>query len=150
MGYATPWSYTASLAAAERNVGVARRLIRDCLVEHDLAFLIEDVLLVTSEFATNAVVHARTLFNLRLEGSAEQVWLTVRHNSKRTPVDVPSSFLSNKGRGLAIVGSHASDWGVTNGMWNARSVWAVFDVVARTPPSPGDEPGDIGEFSTSR
>jgi hypothetical protein len=108
-------------------------LVRDCLVEHDLAFLVEDVRLVASEFVTSAVVHARTPLRLRLQGSAEQVGLTVRHYSKRMPVAVSTSFMSNRGRGLALVGSYASDWGVTNGMWNAKSVWAVFDLVQRAP-----------------
>jgi anti-sigma regulatory factor (Ser/Thr protein kinase) len=135
MGHAsTSWSYNFSLAPTERSVGVARRLIQACLFENELGLLADDVELVTSEFATNAVVHASSRFDLRLVRATEQVWLTVRHKSKGAPVADSTSFMKNKARGLVILRSCASDWGVTNGWRNTRSVWAVFEVGPRSSP----------------
>jgi anti-sigma regulatory factor (Ser/Thr protein kinase) len=128
MGHATPWSYNVTLAPLASNVGVARALVRECLLEHDLACLVEDVRLVASEFATNAVVHARTPFTVSLEGSADSVRLSISDNSKLKLFIGVRSLLSAGGRGLPIVDSCASDWGVTNGKQNAKSVWALFDI----------------------
>jgi anti-sigma regulatory factor (Ser/Thr protein kinase) len=127
MGHATSWSHNVTLAPVASNVGVARGLTRDWLIEHDLPLLVEVVRLVTSEFATNAVVHARTPFILSLDGSADRVRLSVSDNSNRKPVAAASASLSTSGRGLGIVDCLASQWGVLNGNPNAKSVWATFD-----------------------
>lgn len=141
MGHATSWSYNITLAPLASNVGVARALVRGCLLEHNLPLLVEDIKLVTSEFATNAVAHARTPFIVSLDGSADRVRLAVSDNSKLKPVAGDSSSLRAGGRGLALVDSVTSDWGVLDGKRNAKSVWALFDIDRGTSPAPADVRG---------
>lgn len=84
-----------------------------------------DVLaLVTSELASNAVLHARTPFVVRVEQVGAGVRVAVFDHSPRVPVPRPPEPGSVTGRGLAIVTALAGSWGVDvveDGKW----VWAV-------------------------
>ena len=66
------WSHETVLAAEPVSASKARDFICQYLVAHDLQYLVEDVRLVASELATNAMAHARTPFVVTLsemEGS---------------------------------------------------------------------------------
>jgi hypothetical protein len=104
------------------------------LVEHRLLYLVDDIRLVASELAANAVVHARTTFTVSLEGRARSVLLTVRDRSQaplQAP-DAPPQALAMTGRGLAIVNAISESWGVTGWEGDSKAVWASFDVRPRT------------------
>lgn len=128
MGLEAAWSYTVTLAPLASNVAVARGLVRECLLEHDLPALVDDIRLVTSEFATNAISHARTPFTVGLERSDGQVRLTVSDTSQLQLVVGAAASSDTRGRGLRLVDSYTRQWGVTQDDGNAKSVWAVFDV----------------------
>jgi len=73
---------------------------------------IAEAALMTSELATNAVVHARTPFTVTIDLSARRLRVDVRDASKSMPVistDVPST--ATGGRGLTFVAAFADCWG---------------------------------------
>src|SRR6476620_3723124 len=85
MARMTVWSHRASFPAEAGSAGRAREFVRDRLVEHDLRYLVDDVRLVASELATNATVHARTAFTIRLERLGGVVFLVVQDGSASPP-----------------------------------------------------------------
>jgi hypothetical protein len=127
------WSDHITLAPTGASVPAARSFIRDLLVDHDLPYLVEDACLVTSELATNAARHAKTLFTVVLEGLRDSIRLTVIDSSRLPPVLSASPEQATAGRGLHVVAHYSRDWGVTQEKRNGKSVWASFDLH----PTPG-------------
>ena len=112
----------------------ARGFVTEVLTEHDLAWLVNDVQMVVSELATNALIHARTSFTVKLRTAlGEAVVLEVRDGSQSGPVIAAIAHLSTTGRGIAIVAALSQDWGVDTYKGGGKSVWAVFP----TPGRPG-------------
>jgi anti-sigma regulatory factor (Ser/Thr protein kinase) len=85
--------------------------------------LLEDSVLVVSELATNAVVHARSAFSVvaRREGSG--VRLSVHDLSTAKPVLRSAPLLAPSGRGLQLVAEITSKWGVETTS-AGKTVWA--------------------------
>jgi anti-sigma regulatory factor (Ser/Thr protein kinase) len=90
--------------------------------------LVEDVELVVSELATNAVVHAGSPFTVTLGASEETVLLEVLDRAHTSPTLVATHTLEASGRGIAIVQALSRDWGVSELSSGGKSVWAVFDI----------------------
>ena len=111
-------------------MAAAREFVRRYLVRHGLLLLVEDVRLVVSELATNALMHAQTPFTVTLTGGERFVRLTVWDGLHESPVQVAASLMDTGGRGLNIVEQLASRWGVTNAdaTGHAKCVWASFEV----------------------
>ena len=127
------WSHETVLAAEPGSASEARALVLQHLVEHRLLYLVDDVRMVASELAANAVLHARTAFTLTLEGRVRSVLLTVRDGSPTPPQPSragPGGF-GTSGRGLVIVNLLSESWGVTRWHGDAKSVWASFQVRER-------------------
>ena len=82
------WLHTRTFPAEAGSVSGARRFISRHLAEHELSYLDEDVRLVASELATNAMLHARTPFTVSLEQLVRIVLLTVEDGSPSTPEPV--------------------------------------------------------------
>jgi anti-sigma regulatory factor (Ser/Thr protein kinase) len=103
-------------------------------VAHDLALrgipdaLADDILLVASELAANAVRHGRPPARLRLDYSAGRVRVTVsNHGGSTDPQVIDAAPDAGHGRGLAITQAVADDVG-----WERDGdrvdVWAEFSV----------------------
>ena len=123
----TPWSHELELVGQPRSVGGARGFVTDVLTEHDLPLLVDDVRLVVSELATNALVHAQTAFTVKLRTAmGPAVVLEVGDGSCAGPVLVASTVLDTSGRGMAIVEALTQDWGIDVYEAGGKSVWAVF------------------------
>ena len=74
----------------------------------------EVVALLTSELATNAVVHAHSDFSVAVEVEPGHVRVSVGDNSKVVPtIGVASTVSPVGGRGLRIVDALASRWGIS-------------------------------------
>ena len=126
------WSYETILAAEPGSAAKARAFVLQHLVEHRLLDLADDVRLVASELAANAVVHARTAFTVTLERRVQSVLLTVRDGSP-TPPRVGNNaprVSDTSGRGLVVVNMISESWGVTGWGGEAKSVWASFGIPA--------------------
>ena len=120
------WSHTAEFAAEPRSSSSAREFVTQRLLDHELGHLVEDVRLVVSELATNAMVHAQTPFLVTLLAEAGAVRVEVRDGSHSQPVLVAALALDPGGRGVAIVKAVSRHWGVTASGSGGKSVWADF------------------------
>src|SRR5437764_14018756 len=68
--------------------------------------------LLTTELVTNAIVHARTDFALRVTTSEERLRVEVSDSSQDPPRLVPIHGLEDHGRGLHLVDALSATWGV--------------------------------------
>ncbi|HEY6935448.1 MAG TPA: ATP-binding protein [Marmoricola sp.] len=123
---ATLWSHETQFPAEVESVPRARHFVCTRLIDHRLLYLVEDVRLVVSELATNAVRHADTPFAVTLEQDDQSVLLTVTDGSAAPPVRLAKDVLDTSGRGLSIVDLVSRDWGVARRPGEAKSVWASF------------------------
>jgi anti-sigma regulatory factor (Ser/Thr protein kinase) len=126
MNHSSDWSDETVLAADTISASRARDFVSFHLVEHHLRYLIDDVRLVVSELATNALGHAQTPFIVTLQEDDQVVLLTVQDDSAAAPVHSTANDLDTIGRGLSIVDLISRDWGVTPGPDGTKSVWAAF------------------------
>ena len=129
MDVAPLWFHEITLAPEPRSVTTTRRFVREHLNVHDLPLLVEDITLVASELATNALAHAGTPFTVRLSAFADAVILAVRDGSASSPIRVDAQALDAAGRGIAIVDLVSRDWGVVVHARVGKSVWAAFDIL---------------------
>ena len=127
MGASTSWSCDILLAIQPVSASRARDFVREHLTAQGLARLEDDVTLVVSELATNAMVHARTPFKVCLQGFEQTLLLEVEDGSQAGPVVIAARGLDTSGRGLTIVTLLSRDWGV-NARTDGKSVWAEFDL----------------------
>jgi anti-sigma regulatory factor (Ser/Thr protein kinase) len=125
---ATAWSHRSDLPDDPESAGLARDFVRVHLARHGFPGLVEDLSLVTSELATNAILHAQTTFSVTLQGNNESVMLIVRDGSAVTPIALVAQPINMGlgGRGLAIVAALSDRWGTTPISDGGKSVWASF------------------------
>jgi anti-sigma regulatory factor (Ser/Thr protein kinase) len=126
MLHGTLWSHKCTLPAEAGSAFRARGFVTQHLADHNLSYLGDDVRLVASELATNALLHAKTPFTVSLEQLARAVLLTVQDGSPSTPERVDAQVMDTHGRGLFLVDQASHDWGVTEGPGGFKSVWASF------------------------
>ncbi|MEK8144312.1 ATP-binding protein [Streptomyces sp. M10(2022)] len=112
-----PWAYTLQLLQDPRAPGVARSTLRTVLRVHGLAELTETAELLASELVTNAYLHSKGPYSLRLRGAGRQrIRLSVWDTNPHIPApfswsaEAPS-VLAEGGRGLYLVTLYAESWG---------------------------------------
>jgi len=120
------WSHETVLAAEPMSAALARDFVCVHLVAHHLLHLVEDVRLVASELATNAVAHAQTPFAVTLSSANGAVRLAVQDGSPSAPVRSAPDVMDMSGRGLMIVESLSQRWGTSTDGHGFKSVWACF------------------------
>ncbi|UOE22187.1 SpoIIE family protein phosphatase [Thermobifida halotolerans] len=112
-------------------VGEARVFVRDTLLEWDVRRGADEVILLTSELVTNAVVHAGTTLELTVRLLGDDVEIVVadrvpqRALPKAGPLRVnlsPGEEVHRGGLGLALAGAVADTWGVSYSR-NDKAVW---------------------------
>ena len=126
------WSHETVLAAEPVSASMARDFICEHLVAHDLLYLVEDIRLVASELATNAMVHARTPFVVTLSEMNGVVLLAIRDGSAPGPVTTAPRAMDMGGRGLVLVEQLSHEWGARTDRDGSKSVWASFVTRTRT------------------
>jgi anti-sigma regulatory factor (Ser/Thr protein kinase) len=122
------WSHETDLMAEPVSASRARGFVCLHLVEHNLPYLVEDIRLVASELATNAMAHARTPFTVTLSASEGTVLLIVRDGSASVPVRALPRAMDMGGRGLLLVELLSRDWGSSTDVDGSKSVWASFSI----------------------
>jgi len=91
----------------------ARRLVRDVvspLVPADVAHTAE---LLVSELVTNAITHGTGVVRLSIDCADHALSVTVGDEEPAGPEIQPERLMSMGGRGLRMMESLASAWGVT-------------------------------------
>jgi anti-sigma regulatory factor (Ser/Thr protein kinase) len=115
-------SVAAQFGADVTSIRAVRRWVADVAEGWKLAEA-ETLVLLASELATNAVLHARTDYEIRLYlTSDDAVRMEVADQNSRLPsvASVPTDATS--GRGLLIVQALASAWGIEN-QGDGKLVW---------------------------
>ena len=130
------WSHETVLAAEPVSASKARDFICQHLVAHDLLYLVEDIRLVASELATNAMVHARTPFVVTLSEMNGVVLLAIRDGSTSVPVRTTPQVMDMGGRGLVLVELLSHEWGASTDGSGTKSVWASFATRTRPGAAP--------------
>ena len=92
------------------NAAAVRMFVRDRTAP--LAVNHAAVLLMASELANNAIIHARTPFCVRLHPTPTALRVEVLDRSGDRPLLRPPDTSAPSGRGLRIVRALASAWGV--------------------------------------
>jgi anti-sigma regulatory factor (Ser/Thr protein kinase) len=120
---------TVDLPASPRSVPVARRHARRTAREAGLREDTSDVLhLLVSELVTNAVVHARTDVRLHLVVTPDEVRVEVCDQAGLHPRLRTHSASATTGRGIRLLSTLASAWGVEELDDGGKMVWAVLPV----------------------
>ncbi|MEU4236137.1 ATP-binding protein [Actinoplanes sp. NPDC026619] len=96
------------IAGAARH---ARNLATEACAAWDLPHLVGPACLVVSELVSNAVEHAGTMITVRLTRRAGHLHIAVRDGSAGEPVERPVAAAAERGRGLMLVSTVATDWG---------------------------------------
>lgn len=114
-----PWSYTLQLPHDPRAPGIARATLRTVLAAHDLTEFAPTAELLASELLTNAHLHTRGPYALRvLSADPDRLRVAVWDTDPRVPpsfresVPVPPEDAEH-GRGLHLVRACADAWGVS-------------------------------------
>jgi|SRR5215472_3869140 len=124
-----PCAWQATLPAADRSPGLARRVARDALSYWQLTHLTDTALLLISELVTNAVLHARTggsELTLYLEIDRSVLRIEVHDADVHGPEPRVPSALDESGFGFVIVDALADHWGVRETA-AGKAVWAELD-----------------------
>jgi anti-sigma regulatory factor (Ser/Thr protein kinase) len=83
----------------------------------------DDALLVVSELATNAVIHACSPFSVAVRCDGSSVRISVQDWSSMQPVMRDSDPGATSGRGLRLIAMVSSAWGIEYGH-DGKTVWA--------------------------
>lgn len=119
--------FEASFACDPAEIATAREFAVASVPDASLG---DALRLAVSELATNAVIHARTPFTVRVvrHGGGGTVRVSVTDHSTDLPVRQERRPDAAGGRGIAIVEHLASEWGVESSD-GGKTVW--FEVTAR-------------------
>jgi anti-sigma regulatory factor (Ser/Thr protein kinase) len=118
---------TTDLPDAPGSAKVARTFVREALDQWQCDGAVDAAVLIASELVTNAVLHARTAMSVTLALSADRLKVAVRDHNEKVPVIPPYDIAESTGRGLAMLASIASAWGVEREA-DGKSVWFEIDV----------------------
>jgi anti-sigma regulatory factor (Ser/Thr protein kinase) len=105
-------------------VPAARRFVRETLSGCSQE-LVEAVELMTSELATNCVLHARSEFELAIDPRTE-IRVEVSDSGPGQPRLLSPGSRDLTGRGLRIVQSMSDDWGVMR-THRRKTVWFTLE-----------------------
>jgi PAS domain S-box-containing protein len=117
---------------------VARRLLREALMEADRAEWTESAELALGEVVANAVLHGHTAFQVRLEIRLTSVHVEVQDANPILPIPRDYDVEATTGRGLALVAVLALECGVRSLGQLGKVVW--FDVGPVSDDSPAAKP----------
>ncbi len=112
------------LPALPATVRISRNLVRNSL-ENFPTELVDDISLATSELVTNAVIHAATDISLTIELWDSAIRLVVDDTHPDISKIVIQDEQTDSGRGLSIVNSLATAWGIEETM-SGKKLWAAF------------------------
>ena len=127
---AEAWTFSPDPASTRE----ARRRVSDVLEASALDAAAATVALVVSELATNAVLHARTPFEVRVRVEGDVVRVEVHDLARRRPSRQFFSAEASSGRGLQVVEELCAAWGVEpDAEGTGKTVWAEVPISPGVP-----------------
>ena len=115
------------------SVRTARQFVATVLADHGLHELADATTSVVSELATNCVIHARTPFTVEVARQGDGVRVSVTDTSPVQARLRSYGVDSTTGRGLRLVASLATTWGVEADR-SGKTVWFEVTEGAATRP----------------
>ena len=115
---------TLELPHSLSSVAEARRFVADHVKEWKAEQVLSDAVLVTSELAANAIMHAASPCRIRLSLDAATLRIDVIDAGSGTPEPQLADSAAEHGRGLRMVDAVASAWGVEALPGEGKLVWA--------------------------
>ncbi|MGW7364344.1 SpoIIE family protein phosphatase [Streptomyces sp. NPDC054841] len=100
------------LAATPASVSQARAFVGKSLISWDCAQLVDDARLLVSEVVTNAIQHGQGPVRLRMRRNSTELTVEVSDHSHHPPQPRLAAADDESGRGLILVDTLASSWGV--------------------------------------
>ncbi|MFI1409823.1 ATP-binding protein [Streptomyces sp. NPDC020707] len=130
-----PWAYTLQLPHDPRAPGIARATLRTVLAAHDLAGLTPTAELLASELLTNAHLHTRGPYALRVRSAEpDRLRIAVWDSDSEIPPEFAgrggprgaTPHTAENGRGLHLVQACADNWGahVLGSARGGKLLWA--------------------------
>ena len=116
-------SHALRLAPAATSPFDARLFVTQWLRRWGYRPLIPAAALLTSELTTNAVVHAHAPFRVEVANTGRGVRVAVRDPSPDVPRVRAADDVDQSGRGMRIVDTVASAWGVDAAPDGGKTVW---------------------------
>lgn len=115
------------LSADRSSARDARRAVSDTLSTWGWEDLADDAVLLVSELVTNALLHAHSGIELVIVGQGERLRVEVHDEGVGQPTVRHFSPTSGTGRGLQLVGTLSSAWGVESNAGGGKAVWFELD-----------------------
>lgn len=109
------------------NVPVARRFVRQVLGDLGADGALDTAQTLVSELVTNAVIHARTAFTVRVSCDGDTVRVSVFDGSRARARVRNYGTDATTGRGLRLLDALSADWGVEP-HGDGKAIW--FEVAA--------------------
>lgn len=119
----------ASSAAAARNF--AAHAVADIPAD-----VVEEIRLMVSELASNAIEHAMTSFRVTIHRTRQEIRVEVTDGGGGTPAMRSPGPDALKGRGLQIVNVLSTHWGVERESDSAKTVWFSLGFAPPAGPTP--------------
>jgi anti-sigma regulatory factor (Ser/Thr protein kinase) len=118
-----------SFPASQQSVGAARRFVSETIT--DLTPEVQDaVILMVSELATNALVHAASGFQLTIDRTKTRLLVSVADLGAGTPSLQSPPSRQPHGRGLRIVEELSDEWGTSEAPKKGKTVWFRLNLTA--------------------
>jgi anti-sigma regulatory factor (Ser/Thr protein kinase) len=122
-----------SLPAVPESISEARRIVAEAFPTLPLEQL-QLVQLMTSELATNCVLHAGSHYQIKLEGDERRIRVQVTDTASGDIELRSPASTDPHGRGLRIVDALADEWGVTPAIGRTgKSVWFTVAIPVDVP-----------------
>jgi anti-sigma regulatory factor (Ser/Thr protein kinase) len=105
--------------------------VREVCGRWGIGELTEPAALVASELVTNAVVHARTALELRLDMRGSRLQVAVKDQDPNLARVLAAKDGAGGGLGLVIIGQVATAWGVRRDGDGGKVVWCTLELPAQ-------------------
>ncbi len=128
LGHGPGVEAVAELPRTPESAGRAREFVATRLKQWKLDPLLDGALVVVSELAANAVVHADSSLRIRLLLGPRTLRIEVIDHGVGTPEPQPRSTTEEHGRGLLLVSALSRAWGIDHGPGEGKTVWAELDL----------------------
>jgi CheY-like chemotaxis protein/anti-sigma regulatory factor (Ser/Thr protein kinase) len=102
----------ARFEAEASSVPLARAFVRGLLRQWEADHLFDEASLIVTELAANAVLHARSPYEVRITHRAGVLRIEVSDHDPGTPEPQPFSAVAESGRGIVLVAAVSASWGI--------------------------------------